>query len=57
MSQEEKNQLVDLTEITRQQAEYIIDLELELTELTDKWQFLKEELNDMKTQKLLEKGM
>ena len=53
----QEEQLVDLTEITRQQAEYIIELQMELVELTDKWEFVKEELDGMRTQKILEEGM
>ena len=40
-------QVVDLTEINRQQAEYILDLEMELAELTDKWKYLKEEIDEI----------
>jgi len=47
--QEQKinDQVVDLTEINRQQAEYILDLEMELSEITDKWKYLKEEINEI----------
>ena len=45
---------VDLQEIVRQQAEYITDLEMELSELTDKWQYLKEEIYDLQLQKEIE---
>jgi len=45
---------VDLQEIVRQQAEYITDLEMELAELTDKWQYLKEEIYDLQLQKEIE---
>ena len=48
------DQVVDLTEIVRQQQEYITDLEMELVEFQDKWNFVKEELDQMKTQKILE---
>jgi len=51
--QEQKinDQVVDLTEINRQQADYILDLELELSELTDKWKYLKEEIEDITKEK------
>ena len=51
--QEQKinEQVVDLTEINRQQADYILDLELELSELTDKWKYLKEEIEDITKEK------
>jgi len=47
--QEQKinEQVVDLTEINRQQADYIIELEMELADLTDKWKYLKEEMEDI----------
>ena len=49
------NQVVDLTEITRQQAEYIIELEMEIAEITDKWEFLNKELDEIKTREIMEK--
>jgi len=49
------NQVVDLTEINRQQAEFIIELEMELAELTDKWKYVSEELDDIKLEKQIRK--
>jgi hypothetical protein len=49
------NQVVDLTEINRQQAEFIIELEMELAELTDKWKYVSEELEDIKIEKQIRK--
>jgi len=46
-----QDQVVDLTEIVRQQQEYITDLEMELVTWTDKWEFLKEELEAMELEK------
>ena len=48
-----ENQVVDLTEINRQQAEYIIELEMELSEITDKWRYVKEELQDIQMEEIL----
>ena len=50
-----ENQVVDLTEVNRQQAEYIITIEMELAEMTDKWEFLKEELQDIEFEKIQRK--
>ena len=52
-----QEQIVELTEITRQQAEHIIDLEERLLDYEDRWEFVKAELDEMKTQKILEEGM
>jgi len=49
------NQMVDLTEVNRQQAEFIIELEMELAELTDKWKYVSEELEDIKIEKQIRK--
>ena len=49
------NQVVDLTEINRQQAEFIIELEMELAELTNKWKYVSEELDDIKLEKQIRK--
>ena len=48
-----ENQVIDLTEINRQQAEFIVGLEMELAEMTNKWEFLKEELQDIQMEKTL----
>ena len=48
-----ENQVIDLTEINRQQAEFIVELEMELAEMTNKWEFLKEELQDIQMEKTL----
>ena len=49
------NQVVDLTEINRQQAEYIIELEMELAEITHKWEYLNEEIEEAEMQDILQK--
>ena len=50
-----KDQLVDLTELYRQTQEYVIDLELELAEITNKWKYLKEEIEDKDYKEMEEK--
>ena len=49
MSQDD--QKIDLEEIVRQQEEYIIKLEMDLVDLTDKWKYLQEELVDIQIEK------
>jgi len=46
---------IDLEEVIRQQNEYIIDLEMELMQYKQKWEFLAKEMEELEMQKALEK--
>jgi uncharacterized coiled-coil protein SlyX len=46
--------LEELRLIVKEQNEYIVELEMEIAELTDRWQYLKEELDEIKSQRLEE---
>jgi len=45
----------ELQEVIRQQEDHILNLEMELQDLTGKWEYLNKELQEMELQKEIQK--